>query len=116
MSSRTTPPRTKMVESSFALFDRLGAPRGRLERSFFTPLRRSAGPMRVECTTRNVVGQPVQVRLQLLGPDLRTAMDTAYASVGPPLRESPWSPMYLCEPIQTFVEPPMACWKVWFTR
>ena len=36
MSSRTTPPRTKMVGSSFPLFDRLGAPRGRLERSFFT--------------------------------------------------------------------------------
>ena len=38
MSSRTTPPRTKMVESSFPLFDRLGAPRCLLERSFFTPI------------------------------------------------------------------------------
>ena len=35
MSPRTTPPRTKMEESSFPLFDRLGAPRCRLERSFF---------------------------------------------------------------------------------
>ena len=35
MSSRTTPPRTKMVGSSFPLFDRLGAPFALLERSFF---------------------------------------------------------------------------------
>ena len=61
----------------------------------------------VESTTRKVVGHPLQVQLQLLGPDLRTAMTTAYALVGAPLRESPRSSMYLCEQIRTKLRPPM---------
>ena len=38
MSSRTNSGRTKMEESSFAPFDRLGAPFARLERAFFSAI------------------------------------------------------------------------------
>ena len=61
----------------------------------------------VECTTVNVVGHPFQVRLQLLGPCLRTAMETAYAPAGAPLGKPPPSPMYLSVQIRIFLRPPM---------
>ena len=61
----------------------------------------------VECTTVNVVGHPFQVRLQLLGPCLRTAMATAYAPAGAPLGKPPPSPMYLSMQIRIFLRPAM---------